>query len=55
MCEDFIGEGILLTTTLLNQGYQRTKAVSTHKKFKGRHHDLVNSYYVAVSRLTAKP
>ena len=52
---------ILLTTRLLTQGYQRAKLLSTLKNFYGRHHDLVNSYNVTVSRLisedsaTAKP
>ena len=40
----------LLATRLLCQGYQKTKLVSTLKKFYGRHHDLVHPYNVAVSR-----
>ena len=41
----------MLTTKLLSQGCQKTKLVATHKKFYGRHHDLVNPYNVAVSRI----
>ena len=43
--------GKVLTTKLLSQGYQKTKLVATLKKFYGRHHDLVNPYNVAVSRI----
>ena len=45
--------GKVLTTKLLNQGYQKTKLVATLKKFYGRHHDLVNPYNVAVSRIVS--
>ena len=48
--QDFIERWKLLTTTLLTQGYQRTKLVSTLKKFYVRHHDLVYPYNVVVSR-----
>ena len=41
------------STKLLSQGYQKTKLVATHKKFYGRHHDLVNPYNVAVSRIVS--
>ena len=43
--------GKLLTTKLLSRGYRRTKLVSTLKKFYGRHHDLVDPYSVAASKL----
>ena len=43
----------MLTTTLLSQGYQKTKLVATLKKFFGRHHNLVNPYNVAVSRIVS--
>ena len=33
--------------------YQKTKLVATLKKFYGRHHDLVNPYNVAVSRIVS--
>ena len=41
----------MLNTKLLSQGYQKTKLVATLKKFYWRHHDLVNPYNVAVSRI----
>ena len=43
----------MLTTQLLSQGYQKTKLVATLNKFYGRHHDLVNHYNVAVSRIVS--
>ena len=43
----------MLTTKLLSQAYQKTKLVATLKKFYGRHHDLVNPYSVAVSRIVS--
>ena len=43
--------GKVLSTKLLSQGYQKTKMVATLKKFYGRHHDLVNPYNVAISRI----
>ena len=43
----------MLTTNLLSHGYQKTKLVATLKKFYGRHHDLVNPYNVAVSRIVS--
>ena len=43
--------GKLLTTKLLSQEYKKTKLIATLKKFYGRHHDLVNPYNVAVSRI----
>ena len=45
--------GKVLTQKLLSQGYQKTKLVATLKKFSGRHHDLVNPYNVAVSRIVS--
>ena len=47
--QDLMERGKVLTTKLLNQGYQKTKLVATLKTFYGRHHDLVNHYNVAVS------
>ena len=44
--------GKVLTKKLLSQGYQKTKLVAT-LKFYGRHHDLVNPYNVAVSRIAS--
>ena len=43
----------MLTTKLLSQGYKKTKLVATLKKFYGIHHDLVNPYNVAVSRIAS--
>ena len=53
--QPFIGlyASALLTQKLLSQGYQKTKLVATLKKFYGRHHDLVNPYNVAVSRIVS--
>ena len=51
--QDFMERGKVLTTKLLSQGYQKTKLVATLKKFFGRHHDLVNPYNVAVSRIVS--
>ena len=45
--------GKVLTTMLLSQGHQTNKLVATLKKFYGRHHDLVNPYNVAVSRIVS--
>ena len=49
--QDFMERGKVLTTKLLSQGYQKTNLVATLKKFYGRHHDLVNPYNMAVSRI----
>ena len=43
--------GKVLTTKLLSQGYKKTQTGS--KKFYGRHHDLINPYNVAVSRIVS--
>ena len=51
--QDFMERGKVLTQKLLSQGYQKTKLVATLKKFYGRHHDLVNPYNVAVSRIVS--
>ena len=51
--QDFMERGKVLTQKLLSQGYQNTKLVATLKKFYGRHHDLVNPYNVAVSRIVS--
>ena len=45
--------GKMVTTKLLSQGYQKAKLVATHKKLYERHHDLVNPYNVAVSRIVS--
>ena len=51
--QDFMERGKELTTKLLSQGYQKAKLVATLKKFYGRHHDLVNPYNMAVSRIVS--
>ena len=51
--QDFMERGKVLTQKLLSQGYQKTKLVATLKKIYGRHHDLVNPYNVAVSRIVS--
>ena len=40
-----------MLTTLLSQGYPKPKLLATLKKFYGIHHDLVNPYNVAVSKI----
>ena len=45
--------GKVLTKKLLSQGYQKNKLVAILKKFYGGHHDLVNPYNVAVSRIVS--
>ena len=49
----FMERGNVLTTKLLSQGYQSIKLVAALEKFYGRHHDLVNLYNVAVSRIVS--
>ena len=53
--QDFMEREKVLTTKLLSQGYKKKKKklVATLKKFYGRHHDLVNPYNVAVSRIVS--
>ena len=43
----------MLNTRLLSQVYKKTKLVATFKKFYERHHNLVNPYNVAVSRIVS--
>ena len=50
---DFMERGKVLTTKLLSQWYQKTKLVATLKKFYWRHHDRVNPYNVADSRIVS--
>ena len=51
--QDFMECGKMLTAKLLSQRYQKTKLVAILKKLYGRHHDLVNPYNVAVSRIVS--
>ena len=46
-----VDRGKLLTNKLFPSGYHITKLVSTVKKLYVRHHDLVDPYNVAVSKL----
>jgi hypothetical protein len=41
--QDFLDRGLLLTRKLLNQGFLLVKLKSSHRKFYGRHHDLVDA------------
>ena len=43
----------VLITKLLSLGYRKTKLVATLNQFYGRHHDLVDPYIVAVSRIVS--
>ena len=43
----------MLTTRLLSHRYPKTKLVATLKKLCKSHHDLVNPYNVAVSRIVS--
>jgi hypothetical protein len=42
-CQDVLDRGLLLTRKLLNQGFLLVKLKSSHRKFYGRHHDLVDA------------
>ena len=48
--QDFVDRGKLLTNELLSHGYRKAKLVSIVKKFNWRHHNLVDSYKMAVSK-----
>ena len=48
---DFVDRGKLLNNRLLSQSYRKAKIVSTVKKFYGTHHNLVDPYNVAISKL----
>ena len=50
--QDFLDRALLLTRKLLNQGFLLVKLKSSHRKFYGRHHDLVDRFGIAVSQLT---
>ena len=38
---------------IVEQGVSKYKQIATLKKFYGRHHDLVNLYNVAISRIVS--
>jgi len=50
--QDFLDRGLPLTWKQLNQGFHLVKLKSSHRKFYGRHHDLVDRYGIPVSQLT---
>jgi hypothetical protein len=50
--QDVLDRGLLLKRKLLNQGFLLVKLKSSHRKFYGRHHDLVDRYGIPVSQLT---
>jgi hypothetical protein len=50
--QDVFDRGLLLKRKLLNQGFLLVKLKSSHRKFYGRHHDLVDRYGIPVSQLT---
>ena len=43
----------MFTIRLLSHGYPKTKLVATLKKLCEGHHDLVNPYNVAASRIVS--
>ena len=50
--QDYLDRGLLLTRKLLNQGFLFVKLKSSHRKFFGHHHDLVDRYGISVSQMT---
>jgi hypothetical protein len=50
--QDFLDRRLLLTRTLLNQGFLLVMLKSSLRKFYGRHHDLVDRYGISVSQMT---
>ena len=50
--QDFLDGGLLLTRTLLNQGFLLVKLKSTLRKCYGRHYDVVDRYGISVSQMT---
>ena len=49
--QDFVDRGKLLISKLLAHGYRRAKLLSTVKRLFGKHHDFVDPFNVAVSKL----
>ena len=47
-----LDRGVLLTRKLLHQGFLLVKLKSSHRKYYGRHHDLVDCYGISVSQMT---
>ena len=50
---DFLDRGKLLTSKLLQQGYELSRLKANIKKFFGRYHDLVFPYDVSVSQMVS--
>jgi hypothetical protein len=50
--KDFLRREMLPTRTLQNQELLMAKLKSSHGKFYGRHHDLVDRYGISVSQMT---
>jgi hypothetical protein len=50
--QDFLDRGLLLTRKLLSKGFLLVKLMSSLRKFYGRHHDLVDRYWISVSQMT---
>ena len=49
---EFTDRGLLLTGTVLNEGFSLAKLKCSFQKSSGRHHDLVKSYATSVSQMT---
>jgi len=50
--QDSLDRGLLLTRKPFNQGFFLVKLKSSHRKFYGHHHDLVDRYGISVSHMT---
>ena len=50
--QDFLNRGLLLTRTVLKQGFISVNLKSSLRKFNDRHHDMVNRYGISVSQIT---
>jgi hypothetical protein len=49
--QDFLDRVLLLTRTLLNQGFFLIKLKSSLRMFHSRHHDMGDSYGISVSHM----
>ena len=50
--QGFLHREMLLTRKLLNQWFFLVKLKSSHRKYYGRHHDLIDHYGISVSQMT---
>ena len=48
---DFLARAKLLTSKLLQQGYQLDKLRNAFKKFYGRHHNIIDKYHLSMSKI----